>query len=119
MSDDAGHPGRSGASGGGDSPLRPLASIVRGEARRAESEERIRPDPARLADGWAYRFVIERSRVGDLLALYGESGFEVAIDPVAPERLQDECSDCRLALHLDYVQVYTRRRGHAEFPDST
>ncbi len=106
-------PGRTRPEATGETPpaARPLASIVRGEAVRADAEERIRPDPARLADGWTYRFVIERSRVVDLRALYEETGFEVAVDPVASERLQDECSDCKLAMQLDYVQVYTRRRG--------
>ena len=99
------------SSAGGDAPpgARPLASIVRGEAVRAGAEERIKPDPARVAAGWERRFVIERARVADFVALYEESGFEVAIDPVAPELLEDECSDCKLVMALDYVQVYTRR----------
>lgn len=92
-------------------PTRPLASIVRGEALRAESEERIQPDPARVAAGWERRFVIERARVADLASLYEASGFEVAVDAVAPELLQDECSDCKLVVRLDYVQVYVRRKA--------
>ncbi len=95
---------------GAPSPERPLAGIVRGEALRAGAEERIRPDPARLAAGWERRFVIERARVGDFARLYEQSGFEVAIDPVPPELLADECTDCRLVAALDYVQVYVRRR---------
>lgn len=102
---------REGAGGSAGPPTRPLASIVRGEAVRADAEERIKPDPARIAAGWQRRFVIERARVADFVALYEESGFEVAIDPVAPELLQDECSDCKLVMALDYVQVYTRRRA--------
>lgn len=96
---------------GGDpaSPAGPLASVVRGEAVRADAAERIRPDPARIAAGWQRRFVIERARLADLVALYERAGFEVAADPVAPELFEDECSDCALAKHLGYVQVYTRR----------
>jgi hypothetical protein len=89
-------------------PTRPLASIVRGEATRAEAEARILPDPARVAAGWQRRFVIERVRAADLVALYERAGFEVAVDTVAPELLQDECSDCKLVMRMDYVQVYTR-----------
>jgi hypothetical protein len=89
-------------------PTRPLASIVRGEALRADAAERIQPDPARVAAGWTRRFVIERARAADLVKLYEEAGFEVAMDSVAPELLQDECSDCALVAALDYVQVYTR-----------
>ncbi len=103
---------REGCEGAGDDagpPARPLSSIVRGEAVRAEAESRIQPDPARVADGWERRFVIERARAADLVALYEASGYEVAVDAVAPELLEDECVDCRLVLHLAYVQVYTRR----------
>jgi len=82
---------------------------VRGEALRADAGERIRPDPARVAAGWERRFVIERARAADLVTRYEGAGFEVAVDPVAPELLQDECSDCALVARMDYVQVYTRR----------
>jgi hypothetical protein len=88
-----------------------LAGVVRGEALRADAEERIRPDPARLADGWERRFVIEQSRAADLVALYEHGGFEVVLDPVAPELLDDDCGDCRLVSAMQYVQLYTRRPG--------
>jgi hypothetical protein len=88
----------------------PLAGIVRGEALRADAEERIRPDPTRVALGWERRFVIEQSRAADLEHLYEASGFETATDPVAPELLADECTDCRLVSQLHYVQLYTRKR---------
>ena len=102
---------RSGAGGEAPATALPLASIVRGEAIRADAEERIQPDPARVAAGWERRFVIERARVADFVTLYEESGFEVAVDPVAPELLEDECADCALVARLDYVQVYVRRTG--------
>ena len=88
---------------------RSLAGIVRGEALRAEAGSRILPDPARLDAGWERRFVIERGRARDLVGLYEAAGFEVAVDPVAPELLQDDCSDCRLISQLEFVSVYTRR----------
>lgn len=110
MTEDAGpRETREGAGGDAGPPTRPLASIVRGEAARADAEARIRPDPARVADRWERRFVIERARAADLAALYEESGFEVAVDAVAPELLEDECADCKLVVRMDYVQVYTRR----------
>lgn len=91
-------------------PSGPLGSIVRSEALRAGAEERIRPDPGRVAAGWERRFVIEAPRAGDLARLYEDAGFEVAVDPVAPELLADECTDCRLVSQLAFVQLYTRRR---------
>lgn len=101
---DAGPPGRPG-------DARPLAGIVRGEALRADAESRILPDPARLAAGWERRFVIERERADDLARLYENAGFEVAVDPVPPELLRDECSDCRVVSRLDFVSLYTRDRS--------
>lgn len=104
--DDAGHAGEEVS----ERAKRSLTSLVRGEAVRTDSTERIQPDPARIAAGWSRRFVIERGRIADLVALYESTGFEVAADSVAPELLQDECTDCKLVVHLDYVQLYTRRR---------
>jgi hypothetical protein len=86
-----------------------LTGIVRGEALRAEAETRVRPDPARLAEGWVRRFVIEKRRAADFAALYKESGFEVLLDPVAPDLLEEECAGCRLVFQLEYVSLYTRR----------
>ena len=91
--------------------LRPLASLVRSEAMRADQESRIRPDPARLAAGWERRFVIERDRAPDLVRLYAVAGLEVAVDPVPPEALADECDGCRIVFLREYVSIYTRRWG--------
>ncbi len=87
----------------------PLTALVRGEAVRSEAGERIRPDPARLAAGWVKRFAIERARAADLARVYEEAGFEVALDPVAPERLADDCGDCQVVAQFDHVLLYTRR----------
>ncbi len=103
-------PEREGGAAAPPQPVERLAAIVRGEATRGESESRIRPNPARVAAGWEPRFVIERARVADLVALYEARGFEVALEPVPPELVADECGDCRLVAALEYVRVYTRRR---------
>lgn len=71
---------------------------------------RIAPDPARLAGGWTPRFVAGPDRVEEVVQLYRELDLEVAADPVAPERLQDQCRDCRVAL-LRFRYVYTRPRA--------
>jgi hypothetical protein len=86
-----------------------LTGIVKGEALRAEAETRVRPDPARVAEGWMRRFVIEKRRAADFAGLYEEAGFEVLLDPVAPELLEEECAGCRLVFQLEYVSLYTRR----------
>jgi len=89
---------------------RPLASLVRSEALRADNEARIRPEPARLAAGWERRFVIERERSADLVRLYAVAGYETAVDAVPPEALADECDGCRVVVLREYVSIYTRRR---------
>jgi hypothetical protein len=91
--------------------VRPLASLVRTEALRADTTARIRPDPARLAAGWERRFVIERERAADLVRLYEQTGHEVAVDSVPAEALRDECDGCRIVFMREYVSIYTRRRG--------
>lgn len=91
-------------------PADPLSAIVRAEALRAAAESRIRPDPARLAAGWVHRFVVEARRVEEYVRLYEEAGFDVAVDAVKPDQVEEECGDCRLVLALEFRAVYTRRR---------
>lgn len=100
----------------GGSHVARLAAVVRQEALRDEAHGRVRPDPARLAAGWTHRFVIETGRVADFARLYEASGFEVAVDPVPPELLDDDCLDCRLVAALQFVSVYTRPRADADGP---
>jgi hypothetical protein len=95
-------------------PHVPLAALVRGEALRLEAGERIRPDPARIAAGWERRFVIERGRAPDFARVYEDAGYEVAMDPVPPELLSDDCTDCALVVKLEYVTLYTRPRRGAD-----
>ena len=91
--------------------VQPLASLVRCEAHRADSAERVRPDPARLAAGWERRFVIERERSADLVRLYAVAGYEVAVDAVPAEALADECDGCRVVFMREFVSIYTRKVG--------
>lgn len=95
------------------SPESPLASIIREEALRALAQTQIAADPARLAEGWARRFVVEARRAPEYLDLYAALGFEVAADPVRREQVADECDDCRIALLLEFRTIYTRPRGVA------
>lgn len=84
---------------------------MRAEAHRVLSEEQLQADPARLADGWERRFVIERPRVAELLRLYEEAGYEAVADPLRAAASQDEgCAECPVAGALEFCMVYTRRR---------
>jgi hypothetical protein len=78
------------------------------EARRRAAESRLEADPARLADGWERRFVIEGPRAADLVRLYESLGFEVVADPVRAEDAAEDCNDCRVVALLDFRMIYTR-----------
>jgi len=90
--------------------LEALGSIVGQEARRVLSEAQLAPDPRRLADGWERRFIADGRRAEEMMALYGELGFEVCADPVTPEQVGDDCADCRLLMLLEFKTIYTRRK---------
>lgn len=91
--------------------MEPLPALVRAEAARVAAEGRIRPDPARLAAGWERRFVVEVRRVDEYVRLYESAGFEVAVDSVLPEQVEEECGDCAAMLALEFKTIYTRSRG--------
>ncbi len=84
-----------------------LERLLAVERHRAEAA--FRPDEARLAAGWSYRFVADGERAEEHAASYRELGFEVALDPVG-EAVKPECRECRLVAALRFRAIYTRRR---------
>ena len=90
-----------------------LEGIVQREARRVLSETQLAPDPKRVAEGWERRFIADRQRAAEAIALYEELGFEVVADPLKREDLGDDCDDCQLAALLGFTTIYTRRRPDA------
>jgi hypothetical protein len=108
---------------------------------RAAGREPARPPgprhTARLAEGWQRRFVVDQTRLVEMVRLYQELGYETAVDPFAPEeptgepaeepatgvggaaagdRPDPRCGDCRLVtmhwLHVLYTRpVRTPRAG--------
>jgi hypothetical protein len=85
-----------------------LGQVVEGEARRVLSDEHFVPDPRLLAEGWQRRFMADGVRAEEAMALYRSLGFEVLAQPVKPENVADECSDCRLLMALRFSTIYTR-----------
>jgi hypothetical protein len=65
-------------------------------------------DRTLAAEGWQRRFIGGPPRLGEMLELYAELGYEVRVEPVHDEELADHCAGCRLALTLFRV-VYTRK----------
>ena len=95
-------------------------------ADRGRSDDRIAGSAERIAAGWQRRFVVDQSRVADMVRLYQSLGYETAVDPVTPgdlpgdtagdvggdaageTRMDPRCGDCRLVtLHWLHV-IYTR-----------
>ncbi len=83
-----------------------LERLVAAERHRASTG--FRPDEARLAAGWVYRFVADGPRAEEHAASYRELGFEVALDPVG-EAASPACRECRLVAVLRFRAIYTRR----------
>jgi len=93
------------------SPEERLLALVRAEEKRVLSEAQLAADPARLAEGWERRFVIERPRVAELIRLYEASGYEAVADPLRAAASSEEgCAECPVAGALEFCMVYTRRR---------
>lgn len=69
------------------------------------------PDPARLQEGWEYRFVQQGERAEEMIRLYRELGFEVASDPVPGGGGAGGCTDCFAGTRLEFRSIYTRRPG--------
>jgi hypothetical protein len=86
-----------------------LRLVVEGEARRTLSESQLAPDPALTAEGWERRFIADPRRAREATDLYTQLGFEVRAEPLSPEELGDDCSDCQLVL-LGFRTIYTRRK---------
>ncbi len=89
--------------------IKPLGSVVQAEARRVLTEAQLEPDPQLLAEGWERRFIADLRRGEEMMKLYRDLGFEVRAEPVKPEEVGDECSDCQL-LALQFRTIYTRKR---------
>ena len=84
---------------------------------------------ARISAGWQRRFVVDQTRVVEMVRLYQALGYETALDPVRPEDLPaDEageaaggestadapdprCADCRLVT-LRWLHVLYTRPAH-------
>jgi hypothetical protein len=64
----------------------------------------------RESEGWERRFVADRRRAEEAVALYESMGFEVAAEPFVSDEMDPECADCRLVTLLEFQTIYTRKR---------
>lgn len=63
-----------------------------------------------VADGWERRFVTDGRRLHEYVSLYESAGYEVRAEPMQPEEISPDCSDCRLVALLQFHTLYTRKR---------
>jgi hypothetical protein len=57
--------------------------------------------------GWTRRSVAAPSRLDELTALYRRLGFEIRLEPVGPDGMEERCAGCAPGL-VDCRAVYTR-----------
>ncbi|MFQ6092980.1 MAG: hypothetical protein ACE5OR_09915 [bacterium] len=60
--------------------------------------------------GWEKRSVVDEPRVKELVGLYTSLGFEVRVEPVRPEEMVGECTECFEVDCTKYRAIYTRRK---------
>jgi hypothetical protein len=101
--------GGSAARGGADRSREHLEALAGIEAWKTRVAASAEPDPARVAQGWERRFVVEGSRAEEMMALYRDLGYEVCADPVDPRGMAQGCRECALVAALRFRTIYTRR----------
>ncbi|HWO88991.1 MAG TPA: hypothetical protein VNL98_07565, partial [Gemmatimonadales bacterium] len=57
---------------------------------------------------WERRFIAAPPQLDAVVQLYRQLGFEVRLDRITQDELDDHCNDCHLALHL-FRAIYVRR----------
>lgn len=62
-------------------------------------------------NGWKRRSVVDEPRVKELVELYQSLGFETRIEPIRPEEMVGECTECLEVDCKRYKAIYTRRKG--------
>jgi succinylarginine dihydrolase len=76
-------------------------------APQPRATKTVTRESALLEQGWTRRFIDAPPRLTEVVELYRSLGFEVLLEPQAPEELKAECESCFVALSLFRV-VYTR-----------
>jgi len=62
--------------------------------------------------GWTRQFTADEPRLSEAVEEYRELGFEVHLEPLDPQEMQQgECSSCLMAQCDRYKIIYTRRRN--------
>ncbi len=79
------------------------------EFLRALPESERQPRPELVAAGWERRFMADGPRLKEYSELYRSLGFEVHVEPIRPDEIGPDCTDCSLVLYRLFATLYTRR----------
>lgn len=60
------------------------------------------------AGGWTRQFTVDEPRLSEAVEMYKLLGFEVHLEPVAPDESSEECAACLEVMCDHYKTVYTR-----------
>ncbi|RLB08223.1 MAG: hypothetical protein DRG50_00360 [Deltaproteobacteria bacterium] len=73
-----------------------------------------------IKEGWQRRFIAAEPRLSEMVRMYGETGFEVHLEPLSaveePDGESDECQRCRICfegVEDQYKVIYTRPKGES------
>ena len=61
------------------------------------------------SEGWKRMSVYDEPRVSELAEAYRDLGFEVHLEPIGPEELED-CAECIVEAPDRYRTIYVRKR---------
>lgn len=88
-----------------------IEGLFDGSVGRFLSGAQLQPDSSLIAQGWERRFTADEHRAKEAMELYARLGFEVRVEPVLPEELQDDCQDCKTLVSFYFQTIYTRKRS--------
>lgn len=60
--------------------------------------------------GWIKQSILDEPRLSECVELYKSLGYEVLLEPVRPEYLQQECAQCLCADTDKYKVIFTREK---------
>jgi hypothetical protein len=87
-----------------------IESLFDGLDRRFFSDAQLQPDRSLVAQGWERRFTADEQRAMEAVELYRQLGYEVRVEPVLPEELQDDCQHCWTVVSFYFKTIYTRKK---------
>ena len=74
----------------------------------------MRSTNKRCQSGWQKQGIYDEPRLSEIVELYKQIGFEVAVEPTQPEELTG-CTDCIRANIHRFKTVYTRNKTKTGF----